>query len=535
MRKGILNFVFILCCTFNLWSQASINDCSGAIKVCGDGALSTNANGVGIQEISGLNSCSSQENNSIWLEIEITKSGTLGFDLIPTRSDINVDYDFFIFGPNATCGNLDFAIRCSTTNPRAAGLTDNHTGMREDEVDTSEGPGELGNSYVKSLNVLPGETYFIVIDRPEGSSPFNLNWTGSSTVGSFPFPEGPDVNSASDLEKCNASGIESFDVYTTQQEITTQNQTSTSYHEDLADAIDNSNPITGLYTSSTPRKTIYARVVNDLTGCYKIVDFDLIINDGPIITPSYDLQLCDLDFNGEENVQLLSLNSEILNGLPNSDFAINYFENISDARSKLDALPNNITTPGQQIFARVEEINNEECYNLSEINLILNTPPQIEDFNIAQAQVNANSNTISLNLGNSEGYEYSLNTIAGPYQTSTIFQNVESGFVTLYIRDKKQCAIISTSIAVLGYDNFFTPNNDGINDLWLIKGINKLTEGNDYISIFDRYGKLLKQLGGNEIGWDGTSNGYDLPSDDYWFKATLRNGQEFSGHFSLIR
>lgn len=272
-----------------------------------------------------------------------------------------------------------------------------------------------------------------------------------------------------------------------------------------------------------------------MTGCYKIVDFDLIINDGPIIAPNYDLQLCDLDFNREENVQLSTLNNAILNGMPDTDFNINYFENSIDARNKFDPLPNNITTSGQQIFARVEELNNGQCYNISEINLILNAPPQIEDFNIAQAQVNANSNSITLNFANSEGYEFSLNTVDGPYQTSTIFENVESGFVTLYIRDEKQCAIISTSIAVLGYDNFFTPNNDGINDFWKIKGINEMMLGNDYISIFDRYGKLLKELQGSENGWDGTFNGNALPSDDYWFKATLRNGQEFSGHFTLKR
>ena len=524
-----------MCCVFSSCPQSNINDCSGAIKVCGDGALSTNANGAGIQEIGFLNSCGGREFNSIWLEIEITKSGTLGFDLIPTRSDINVDYDFFIFGPNASCGNLDFAIRCSTTNPINANLLNNHTGMRDTELDTSEGPGKLGNSYVKSLDVLPGESYFIAIVRPAGSSPFNLNWTGTSTIGSFPFPDGPEVNAANNLEKCNANGIADFDVFSTQQEINTQNLTSISYHENLGDAVDNSNPLSGLYTSSTPRKTIYVRVVNDLTGCSKITDFELIINDGPIITSSYDLQLCDLDLDGEVNTQLSTLNNNILNGLPSSEFVINYFENGIDANSRTNPLPNNITTQGQQIFARVEEINNEECYNLSEINLILNTPPRIEDLSIGQAQINANSNTITLNISNADGFEYSLNDINGPYQSSNTFQNVQSGFSTLYIRDEKQCAIISSEIAVLGYDNYFTPNNDGINDLWLIKGINKLTEGNDRISIFDRYRKLLKQLNGSENGWDGTSNGHDLPSDDYWFTATLRNGQEFNGHFSLIR
>lgn len=535
MRKNLILYIFLLGTTLNFWAQSGVNDCAGAIKVCGDGVLGTNANGVGIQELSGSNSCSSQENNSIWLEIEITKSGTLGFDLIPTRSDINVDYDFFIYGPNATCGNLNFAIRCSTTNPRAAGLVNNHTGMREEEVDTSEGPGELGNSYVKSLDVLPGETYFIVIDRPEGSSPFNLNWTGSSTVGSFPFPDGPEVNSAADIEKCNANGITDFDVFSTQQEINSQNQTSISYHEELANAIDNSNPILGLYTSSTPRKTIYARVVNDITGCYKIVDFDLIINDGPIITPTYNLNLCDIDFSGNEITSLPTIDNEILNGLPANAYVISYYNDLTNAQNKTNALPDNITTSGEEIFARVEELNNEQCYNISEISLILNTPPQIEDLSIGQAEVNANNNTITLNLGASEAYEFALNNIDGPYQTSNVFQNVASGFVTLYIRDEQQCAIISTSIAVLGYDNFFTPNNDGVNDFWNVKGIDKLMEGTDYISIFDRYGKLLKQLNSAENGWDGTFNGHPLPAEDYWFQASLRNGQEFSGHFSLIR
>ena len=535
MQNRLILLIILVSLTFNNWAQSSVNDCSGAIKVCGNGAISTNANGVGIQEISGLNSCSSQENNSIWLEIEITKSGTLGFDLIPTRPNLNVDYDFFIFGPNASCGNLDFAIRCSTTNPISASLVNNHTGLREDEVDTSEGPGPAGNSYVKSLDVLPGETYFIVIDRPEGSSPFDLIWTGSSTMGSSPFPEGPDVNSVEDLEKCNATGITDFDVFSTQQEITSQNQTSISYHEELASAIDNSNPITGTYISSSPRKTIYARVVNDITGCYKIVDFDLIINDGPIITPELDLNLCDFNFDGNEPAFLPSVENEILNGLPATNYSISYYRALTDLQNKTNPLPNNIITSGELIFARVEDLSNEQCYNISEVSIILNSPPQIENLNIIQAEVNANSNNITLDIENSEGYEFSLNSVDGPFQTSTIFQNVESGIVSIYIRDKKQCAIISSSITVLGYDNFFTPNNDGINDFWKIKGIDLAIEGNDYISIFDRYGKLLKQLSGSGPGWDGTSNGYNLPSDDYWFQVSLRNGKEFSGHFSLIR
>ncbi|WP_103865660.1 T9SS type B sorting domain-containing protein [Aquimarina sp. I32.4] len=62
------------------------------------------------------------------------------------------------------------------------------------------------------------------------------------------------------------------------------------------------------------------------------------------------------------------------------------------------------------------------------------------------------------------------------------------------------------------------------------------------IYIFDRYGKFLKQLRVGGLVWDGTYNGRNMPSSEYWFKVefddttgldTKRRG--FSGSFSLIR
>ena len=37
------------------------------------------------------------------------------------------------------------------------------------------------------------------------------------------------------------------------------------------------------------------------------------------------------------------------------------------------------------------------------------------------------------------------------------------------------------------------------------------------IYIFDRYGKLLNQISPTGKGWDGTFNGVQLPTNDYWF------------------
>ena len=79
-----------------------------------------------------------------------------------------------------------------------------------------------------------------------------------------------------------------------------------------------------------------------------------------------------------------------------------------------------------------------------------------------------------------------------------------------------------------------------MNDNWTIEGIETLT--NPVIMIYDRYGKLLKQLNQSNFGWDGSLNGQELPSSDYWFQLTYSdtNGQTTTAkynnnHFSLKR
>jgi gliding motility-associated-like protein len=86
------------------------------------------------------------------------------------------------------------------------------------------------------------------------------------------------------------------------------------------------------------------------------------------------------------------------------------------------------------------------------------------------------------------------------------------------------------------YPHYFTPNDDGINDLWNITELVKQNEA--VIYIYDRYGKLLKLITLDDLGWDGKYNGLPLPSSDYWFKAVYKeNGKitEFKSHFTLKR
>ena len=108
MKNTILFFLFTALATSTLFAQ---NDCVDAIVVCGNsGYTDLEASGFGTQELSGSNTCSSQENHSIWLKLNINTGGTLGFTLKPNSSAITEDFDFFIFGPNVNCGNIGQAI-----------------------------------------------------------------------------------------------------------------------------------------------------------------------------------------------------------------------------------------------------------------------------------------------------------------------------------------------------------------------------------------------------------------------------------------
>lgn len=154
---------------------------------------------------------------------------------------------------------------------------------------------------------------------------------------------------------------------------------------------------------------------------------------------------------------------------------------------------------------------------------------------------NSLNNTILINdfnLGNGD-YQYTLDNENGVYQDETLIQNITSGIHTLYIKDKGGCGIKSYQFSILMYPKFFTPNEDGKNDIWRISGFDKTFYTVSDIYIYDRFGKLLHTIDSNSDGWSGTYQNKLLPSNDYWFKTILTdiNGYsvEKTGHFSLIR
>jgi len=155
---------------------------------------------------------------------------------------------------------------------------------------------------------------------------------------------------------------------------------------------------------------------------------------------------------------------------------------------------------------------------------------------------------ISNNLGPGE-YQFAIKNedtgVRYPFsgfQDDPLFENLEGGIHTIIVNDKNGCVPDTEfQISVIQYPKFFTPNNDGFNDTWVIKGANKTFYPNSSIDIFNRFGKIVAQIPIDSQGWDGTYNGKILPSDDYWFRVLLIPANTSKapilkkGHFSLLR
>ncbi len=86
--------------------------------------------------------------------------------------------------------------------------------------------------------------------------------------------------------------------------------------------------------------------------------------------------------------------------------------------------------------------------------------------------------------------------------------------------------------ANLPIPQFFTPNSDGFNDIWVVESTPEIEI--QQVWIFNRFGKLIKQMDANQP-WDGTFNGRPMASDSYWYRIDTPEGHSLTGFFLLKR
>ncbi|WP_338733065.1 T9SS type B sorting domain-containing protein [Mangrovimonas cancribranchiae] len=283
------------------------------------------------------------------------------------------------------------------------------------------------------------------------------------------------------------------------------------------DAFLNNNPINNAYINTIPySENIVVKITNN-QSCYAVTTIRLDVLENPYLLPNEETFYCTNSY-----PQQITLNA----GLVNQAGVFNY-------QWEFNGNDLGVTTQDIQINETgtytVTVTNSNNCSSIRHIEVLPSNPAIIEDIIVVEA---SNNNSITILVSGDGTYEYALNN--GVFQTSNTFANLAPGFYTVTINDTNNCGYISVDVAILGFPKFFTPNGDSVNDTWIPKGINQQNP-NLKISIYNRYGKLLKILDNYEYGWDGTFKGKLLPSDDYWFKTELSNGKTYTGHFTLKR
>ncbi|AOW10957.1 T9SS type B sorting domain-containing protein [Flavobacterium gilvum] len=306
------------------------------------------------------------------------------------------------------------------------------------------------------------------------------------------------------------------------------------YYANEADALSEINAITNTsnYRNTTPnQQEIWVRVDSNLdNACFGLGNYvTLKVNAKPNIDINSDLSANKLICSNLPTF-FVKLNAGIIGNVPADTY--NY---VWSKDGSIIPGENNETLDVNEEGKYTVEVSNKEDNSCSRSRTITVTASDIATLNSVNISDLSQSNTVEVNTSGSGNYDYSINAPNGPFQDSNYFENVPPGILELYIHDKNGCGTISKTIAVLGIPKFFTPNNDGYNDYWNIKGANEMFNSGAKIFIYDRYGKAIKQIFASSNGWDGTYIGNPMPSDDYWYTIKLDDGREAKGHFSLQR
>lgn len=161
-----------------------------------------------------------------------------------------------------------------------------------------------------------------------------------------------------------------------------------------------------------------------------------------------------------------------------------------------------------------------------------------------QAPVTVSTNNSSTGSGLTYDWNFGNGDTSTALNAGTTYTSGGSYTITLIVTDTNGCtATATTTIEVLPYaldiPNGFTPNGDGINDAFVIVGIEQFPDNE--IKIFNRWGDLIYSAQPYNSEWNGLSNnktlrltGDQVVDGTYFFILDLHNeSKPYNGYVEL--
>lgn len=403
----------------------------------------------------------------------------------------------------------------------------------------SEYSWALFNEATGNFETLPGETESTLTVSETGNYQVTVKseFFGSEESDQVlvEFFEIPQANSPSAVIGCSGNGDVVLDLTQANSEIIGSQAGSFTVNFFLNEAAyQNNTPIQDPENFSGDVQSVLALIIDDLSGCESsLITVPLEIAQFPSLEWKEISPVC-IDLNANL-VSRISLGRDLGPG-----YTYNWSEpNDPDGDGIQNPVLNLDQFPSQRIISLV--VTNEEtgCARTFNTEIVVFSPPSGVNIEISGNDFEDGGYRVTATavgaIGNPGVYEYRLND--GPWQFDNIFTRVPGGTHRITAREINGCgSATSAPFRLIGYPRFFTPNNDGYNDTWnIIAGDGILVTK---IIIYDRYGKLIKQVNPGSAGWDGSFNNRPMPADDYWFvvdytDSSAEGVQQFKGHFTL--
>ncbi len=430
------------------------------------------------------------------------------FNLVVTSLPfINLVNPIFICDDNSNDEIGLFNLQSNTTSILGTQSASNYTVKYF--LNSSDANANINSLPLNYQNSSNPQTIFVVISNNLNESCFAIS---SFQIGLYKMPIANQTYNLTTCDDDTNDGFENFDL-TVQNQILYGTQSTTnfliSYYLTQSEADLGTNPISNSFTNTINPQTIYARVVNNLSQlCYDTISFQLIVKNKPQLNMKDVYSICQ--------------GSSIIVEAP-LGFTSYLWSNGATTPSTI------FTLDGKYSITVTQDYGDIICITTK--NIIVYNSEIATIININTVDWTDNENTITVQVEGDGDYEYSIDGIN--YQVSNQFYGLFNGDYIVHVRDKKGCGSVKVEVFLLMYPKYFTPNEDGFNDLWQINF--STIESNMNLKIFDRYGKLISNFKGFSSGWDGKFNGNLLPSDDYWFVIERSNGKTYKGHFTLKR
>jgi len=167
------------------------------------------------------------------------------------------------------------------------------------------------------------------------------------------------------------------------------------------------------------------------------------------------------------------------------------------------------------------------CSNTDQITLTVNELPAIVETIINEEFGNDGSISIDVIVGTPPfDFDWDVDGL-GDNDDFQDLTDLRGGTYVLIVTDDNGCqsrfTIVLENMTSLIIPSAITPNGDGVNDVWDIKGLHGYPEMQ--LQIFDRNGILLHEQQGLYTDWDGVYAGKQLPEGDYFYIIDLKNGE----------